>query len=282
MHDPLFLLTIAQSSGTGPGIVQVLIYGLFIVIFISTMIKNVIKENQKKARRKRASAGDTASEGQSLEQITARRRQQLQSRPASNSGGDASNLTMAERIARARAANQNQARSGGPLPSQKVSPRSTPAAAAGGAAAQQARAAALRQRMMQREQQRREAVAARQRQASQARATPRPAQAPPSSVSAPRRPLPPTQTPRLVAGVSPGEVRRGVADAAPQAAKPSRRHVSASVEAERAAKADRNLAGGKTEALLDFNKLTAADLRRAFILKEVLDRPLAERDPLAR
>jgi hypothetical protein len=31
---------------------------------------------------------------------------------------------------------------------------------------------------------------------------------------------------------------------------------------------------------LNFDKLSKSDLKRAFILKEVLDRPVSERDPL--
>ena len=33
--------------------------------------------------------------------------------------------------------------------------------------------------------------------------------------------------------------------------------------------------------LIDFARLSRKDLQRAFVLKEVLDRPVAERDPLA-
>lgn len=297
---PHFDLLLAQSSGTGPGIIQFLVYAVFIVIFISTMIKNIIKENKKKARRRQGNAGAGDGGGGTLEEVSARRRAQLQEIARQRQGGsgpsgreaqafvgdDTANLSMADRIARARAANQANppARGGSPSPSRGATPRATPVA---GASAQQQRSVALRQRMAQREQQRRDALATRQPQASQANARGPASQARPQppqrqSPASSRRPLPPVQTPHPVSVDPHREVHRMVADADAPVAKSSRRHVSASVEAERAAKANRSGPARSSGAILNFDKLSLADLRRAFILKEVLDRPISERDPLGK
>lgn len=295
---PIFETTLAQGTGSTVSLVQVLVYALFGVIFVSTMVKNIIKENKKKARRKQASGEAQPGGGASLDEIAARRRAQLQEmarqrgggkvgghsggssggRPEALVGDDTANLSMAERIARARAANQRQTpRSGLAQASQAPPARPSVAPQVAGASAREQRAAAMRQRAMQREQQRREALAARQRQTQQARTPQRPA--PPAQPA--RRPLPPVQTPHPVSVQPHAEVHRMVADAQPEVSKKSsRRHHSASIEAERAIQVDRGGAGA-SKTLLNFGKLSQADLRRAFILKEVLDRPLAERDALA-
>lgn len=288
--------TLAQPTGQGISLWNVVVYGVIGVIFVSTMIKNVINENKKKARRNAASGNASQGGGASLDEIAARRRAQLQevarqrgagaNRPSQASGvsggGDGANLSMADRIARARAAQQGkpQARSGNPLPSENV-PTRRPAQAnpATGASARQQRAEALRQQMMQRQQQQREALAARQRQVQQAKAQ-RSAQPARPQPAAPRRPLPPVQTPHPISTKPHEDVHRMVTDAAaPESA--SRRHGSASVEAKRAEKVEVAKRQRRSKSLLDFGKLSNADLRRAFVLKEVLDRPIAERDPMA-
>ncbi len=288
--------TLAQGSGSTVSLVQVLIYALFGVIFVSTMIKNIIKENKKKARQKQAS-GDAqqggGASGASLDEIAARRRAQLQEmarqrgggssgrRPEALVGDDTANLSMADRIARARAANQRPPQPRGGLgqtnPASPARPGVAPQAT--GAAAREQRAAAMRQRAMQREQQRREALAARQRTIQQARTPQRSAQQAQGAPTA-RRPLPPVQTPHPVSVEPHDQVHRMVTDAQPQVTKTSRRQGSASIEAERVLKVDRG-GPGASKTLLNFGKLSRADLRRAVILKEVLDRPLAERDALA-
>ncbi|MEM9418641.1 MAG: hypothetical protein AAGA25_06225 [Planctomycetota bacterium] len=286
--DPL----IAQGSGSGSGfsLVQVLVSGIIGVIFVSTLIKNAIKESQKNKGQQGLPPGMAEDGGgPSLEEIKARRRAQLQEMsqqrggrqapPSSANAGDA-NLSMAERIARARAAQrgqppQPQARAGNPLPSE-VSPQRRadprPAPAARGAQAQQQRAEALRSRELQRQQQRREALAARQRQIEQAKAqrtqTSRQQPARPQPATTQRRPLPPVQTPHPKK-IQPHEgVHRMVEDAAVQEVGSARREKELAQQ-------------DASSQLINFNKLSKKDLRRAFILKEVLDRPVVERDPLA-
>ncbi|MEM9916307.1 MAG: hypothetical protein AAF911_15235 [Planctomycetota bacterium] len=289
--------TLAQTGqGTGVSLVQVLIYGVIGVIFVSTMIKNVINESKKKARRNQ-SPNAASNEGVSLDDIAARRRAQLQEmarqrnagrgpagqaptgRPGAASGGASgaggggeANLSMAERIARARAAQQQQrgqARAGTPLPSERSATRQPPRSATPaptGASARQQRAQALRQKMQQRQQQQRDALAARQRQIQQARAQ-RSAPTGQPQAAPTRRPLPPVQTPHPAKVEPHQEVHRMVEDVAVQEVGSSRR------KKELAAK------NAKPQ-LIDFARLSRKDLQRAFVLKEVLDRPVAERDPL--
>lgn len=277
--------TLAQGTGQGFSLWNVVVYGIIGVIFVSTMIKNVINESKKKSRRNAPgnAPGNTAqsSGGASLDDIAARRRAQLQemARQRSAGGNDSSNLSMAERIARARATQQGkpQARSGNPLPSENAPPRRAPQAnpAPTGASARQQRAEALRQKMMQRQQQQREALAARQRQVQQAKAQrsaqparPQPTARPTPQAAAPRRPLPPVQTPHPISAEPHKEVHRMVEDVSEFEVGSKRRR--------------RELAARRANPqLIDFSRLSKADLRRAFILKEVLDRPVSERDPLA-
>ncbi|MEM1109655.1 MAG: hypothetical protein AAGH99_13300 [Planctomycetota bacterium] len=267
-------LTLAQGSGSGSGFPfgQFLVYGVIAVIFVSTMIKNAINEANKKKRREASrQAGDSPQGGASLDEIAARRRAQLQDMARQRGGGrgtsagpgtaagagdDMANLSMAERIARARAAQQAQTRGApakpnpraNPLPSERPAPRRPEPTRT------QSRADAARQRAeLQRQQ--REALARRQRQATQ--------QAQRSRPPAPR-PVSPPQP----AAQPKKEVRRTVEDTSALEVGSARRQREV---------AESQNAGP----LINFRKLSRKDLQRAFILKEILDRPVAERDPLA-
>ncbi|MEM6854254.1 MAG: hypothetical protein AAF593_07580 [Planctomycetota bacterium] len=258
-----------------------------ILVVFGPIIANVLREvgKGKGPRRDDRSrdSGDGRTSRERLDDLAARRRAELsaegQRRRAesggagASSGGDPGNMTMAERIARARAAQQQQrgqARAGTPLPSERPATRQPPRSATPaptGASARQQRAQALRQKMQQRQQQQRDALAARQRQIQQARAQ-RSAPAGGPQAAPTRRPLPPVQTPHPAKVEPHREVHRMVEDVAVQEVGSSRR------KKELAAK------NAKPQ-LIDFARLSRKDLQRAFVLKEVLDRPVAERDPLA-
>lgn len=295
---------LAQNNSTGLPLGKIVIYGIVGVLFFSSIIKNVIKENKKKAARRNRDSGQTSESAvrPSLDEIAARRRQQLQAMAAQRRGGSAppasppnagspnpANLSMAERIAQARVKQQGQSRPAANAGNRPGAAPASPPPQAGRESVRQQRAEALRRQMAQREQQRREAMAERQRQIAQAKAQ-RKAQKQQQRAAAQRRPakqLPPRPAPRSpithgIGDTPPHEdVHRMVSDAEAPEPSTKRRHASASVEAERLLAVNRS--GGKKRqgALLDFGKLSRADLRRAFIFKEVLDRPVSERDPLA-
>lgn len=301
------LTLLAQNNSTGLPLGKVVIYGIVAVLFFSSIIKNALKEKKKKSRRAEAGhreadgAGGAEAGGRpSLDEIAARRRQQLQAMADQRrgqaaptqavvgrdggGGGGGRNLSMAERIAQARAQPPSTDRGG----SRSPSPRSGSTGVKGQNLKQQHRDRALKQQMAQREQLRRDAVAQRQRDIQQANARRQRAQAQarPTSPSAPP-PVQPIQRPTsapITHGIGDGphgEVHRMVTNADAPAKRKKGRHLSASAEAQRRVAAEDPQHQKAAATLLDFDKLTRADLRRAFIFKEVLDRPLSERDPLA-
>ena len=240
------------------------------------------KKSQNQRARNRAAADTSTGRRPTLEEVTQRKRQELQNlarqqrgdsvaggRPPADGGADPGNMTMAERIARARAKQQyeqraaqaGQGRAASASGSASPAPRSAPSRS--GTNAQQRRAEALRQKLEARRRQQQQALARRQQQIQQAKA---------------QRPSRPAAPPRRPAPVSDGmgdrpdheEVHRRVANLEET---PPLKIGSARRRSETAA-------SGRGVGL-NFAKLSTADLRRAFILKEVLDRPVAERDPLA-
>lgn len=271
-------------------------YIITAVIIISVLRAVLSGDPKKKAKNQRArdrAAADSGSGGRpSLDEVTRRKRQQLQELARQRGGTQASaggasggqadpgNMTMAERIAQARAKQQHAQRvaQAGParqapsqgLPSQQ---RQTPARGASGAAAQQQRAEALRQQLEARRLQQQQAKARRQQQIQKAKSQ----RAATSSRSA-QRPAPASrQAPHGIAVPEHQEVHRMVTNAeeAPAVTKRSRRQTEIADRGAGDRPARRN-AGG-----LNFAKLSVADLRRAFILKEVLDKPVSERDTSA-
>ncbi|MEM7627763.1 MAG: hypothetical protein AAF333_19390 [Planctomycetota bacterium] len=269
-------------------------YIIWAIIIISVLRAIFSADPKKKSDNQRArnrAAADSGSGGRpSLDELTRRKREQLQELARQQRGGapgaaggapgggepDPGNMTMAERIARARAKQQYEQRAAqaGQSRAAPTSARPQPASRVGNTTQQQ-RASALQQKMEARRQQQREALARRQQQIQKARAqraTPtRPAQQPPAP---PRRPA---AVPQGITDAPEHEpVRRTLADAEPTT-KPedsSRSLVDASPHG-----ADQPIR--RNAADLSFAKLSNAELRRAFILKEVLDRPVAERDPVA-
>lgn len=269
-------------------------YIITAVIIISVLRAVLSGDPKKKAKNQRArdrAAVDSASGGRpSLDEVTRRKRQQLQELARQRGGTQASadgasggqadpgNMTMAERIAQARAKQQHAAPAGPArqapsqgLPSQQ---RQAPARGASGAPAQQQRAEALRQQLEARRLQQQQAKARRQLQIQKAKAQ-RPA---PGNAAPPRRQAPASrQVPHGIATPEHQEVHRMVTNAeeAPAVTKRSRRQTEIADRGAGDRPAHRN-AGG-----LNFAKLSVADLRRAFILKEVLDKPVSERDTSA-
>jgi len=296
----MFDTTLAPFSLLAITAVEVVIYGVAAMLFVGSMITNAKKDKDKKekGRPRRANLDVGSSQGRpSLDEIAARRRQQLQELARQRRGGsspptqvraaaDSGNLSMADRIARARARQQGSpqpassgltsAGSNAPLPSAASShpaARSTQTPAARNTARQE-RTESLRQRFEQRQQQQREALARRQQQTQQAKAQRAQAKAQSRAQRAPTpkitRAAPQSQRPAAAP-------EHGITDASPH--KDVHRMVHNAPE-QRFEHADRHQAK-KTAPLLNFKRLSKTDLRRAFILKEVLNKPVAEQDPLA-
>lgn len=267
-----------------------IIWAIIIISVLRAIFSSDPKKKPKNQRPRNRAAADTGSGGRpSLDEVTRRKRQELQELARQQRGAQASaggdvdpgNMTMAERIARARAKQQYEQRAAQagqgrqaapqsqPLPSaQRQAPARGPSGGRAGAGPRQERAEALRRKMEARRQQQQQAQARRQQQIQQAKA----------QRSAPaRQPRPATgQVPRGQNLSPQDQVHRRVsnADQSPMKIGSARRQAEAG-SPPAVTKRRANAAG------LNFAKLSQADLRRAFILKEVLDRPVAERDPLA-
>ena len=292
MENINWMLGQSGGSGGGIGFVQIII---FVVVAIS-IIRTIFTGSVKNPNKKKPSVGGGDS-GPSLEEIAERRRRQLQEMAKQRGGGSTSagagrepgNLTMAERIARARAKQQYEQRSrqmnegvaeraepqraeaGQPMPSQAQrdprNPRGAQRPPAG-----RANGGSLEQRIEQRRREQQQALAKRQEAIAKAKAkrassssssgsstSRRQPASPPRPVNQPLRfpepaPLPPAAGHAIGEGPEHDEVHRMVDDASPTVERRSRK------------------------ASLDFGKISRNDLKRAFILKEVLDRPVSERD----
>lgn len=275
-------------------VIEVIIYGIGAVIFVGSMISSSLSKNKKKGggakRRPRGGRADSGGRP-SMDDLAAKRRRELQqkaqqrrqgggsppSRPGSPGGPtpDPSNMTMAERIARARAKQQYEQRAQGqprrgpslPSPDEVEAERQRRQAAALQRRDQEAALARQEQRVRAQ----READEARRQQAARQQAARQQA----ARRAKPSRPARPA-APRPGHGINVPdheEVHRLLEDASPPAGatEVGIAEIGSGRKRRRRGKSSRS-------SLIDFDRLSRADLRRALILKEVLDKPVALRD----
>ena len=262
---------------------------VFVVIVFGSAIANLIKKwLETKEQNKRQTQGGEHQSGSRLDDLAARRREQLQAaarqrqqpsaqtRQARPGGTDPANLSMAERIARARAQAQYNKRS------QKLQQGTSPQAASSRAqdtaaqqmrqqqaAQQQARRAqeAAQQQARAQQQQARQQQARAQQQARQ-RAAPQPPQRQAAPVPQRRRSRTSTPTLRQTRRMRISTTKHKPIDAGKSVV---HRHVP---EASPGAIAPHLLLAGER---LDAKMLAPHALRQAILLKEILDKPLALR-----
>jgi hypothetical protein len=296
-------LLLAQSSGQ-----DLISTAILVILLVGGAIFNWVVKMMKE-RQEGGGKGKSKNSAGRAEQL-ARRKAEMQrqmqaqrgasGRPGQNSrGGVASgggdepgNMTMAERIARARAKHeyeQRRSQQGGPSrPGQSSPQRSSPSRETSPSDAE-ARREAQRHAAEQRQQAIREkqAAQARQRQEQQRQAARRQAQQ--SQPSSGSRQQPASSRGMLNKRSMPiGSARRNREVLEPVDVGP--RRVAEPVDPTNAdvAKTEVGMAGvGKVRqrstgrSLINFNRLSNDDLRRMVILKEVIDKPVAIRDPLA-
>ena len=333
---------LAQAASTQ----DLITWAIIIILVCGGAVFNWIKKQIEESNRRSGKGGGSAGRGPrggaagregggerggrpSLDEVTARRREQLRelsrqrergtgaSVGAGGAGGteragvgqeEPSNLTMAERIARARAKQQYEQRRGGSgaggasegrpegqRPAARAPQRPEPAA---DDAASAERDRLLRQADEAREQElaaararQRVADLERQREAARRR-TPQPAQGQRGNASRPRpgagqpRPTPrpqpqpqrpQPQRPQPPRARSPRPIPTPVADRrVTEPVEPTQAEVGVTEVGLAGAGTVRQRSSGKS--LVDFNKLSRSDLRRIIILKEVFDKPIALRE----
>ncbi len=321
---------LAQAASTQ----DIITWAIIIILVCGGAVFNWIKKQIEESNRrsgKGGGSGDRDVQGgatgrggsgerggrPSLDEVTARRREQLRelSRQREADGGRAagaggaaragvgqdepSNLTMAERIARARAKQQYEQRRGGgggggtsegQRPAARTPQRPEPAAddaasaerdrllrQADEAREQELAAARARQRVADLERQR---EAARQRVRQPAQGQRGNAPRPRPGVGQPRpapRPQPQAQRPQPPRARSPRPIPTPVADRrVTEPVAPTQAEVGATEVGLAGAGTVRQRSTGKS--LIDFKKLSRSDLRRIIILKEVFDKPIALRE----
>ena len=262
--------TLAQSgSGGGSNFITTVVYGIGLLVFVWSIVSNMLGNKKKAGNKPSPSRGRRPS----LDDIAERRRTQLQeaarnsagrgARPQASAGGSrnaagSQPMSMADRIAEAKAQQEASRRAGGGPPEQ-VRRRGSPPTSPQDAERQRAEVQRERQQaeQVQRqriETQRREQAARQQRQTREA-AERRQQELQRRAAERSR----PVSTPQPTAG-------HGV-DAPP--------HPEVHRMVAETSEPGRRIASSRRRGL----SLSRADLRRTIILKEVLDPPVAMRDP---
>ncbi len=289
---------------------DVIVGAIGVVIVVGSMIANWFK-TQAEARKQQDTAEGKAGAPRDLDELAARRRAELQAQARAQrqgtagtqapgvggSPGEPGNLTMAERIERARAKEAyrqraEQMRSGGGSRQEGPAPAERPAAAQ--AKAQQAAAERRRRELAQAEEQRQRQLAEARRRHAQAEAEAQRGSSPPAArpgrqASSRTRGGRSTQASRRVA--TQGSVQTKAAaslydlETAERQAK-EKQGIAIEVAKPAPARAasevippQGRLIRGRQLGILLSNQMT---LRQAVILKEVFDRPLALRESVSK